>query len=254
MCFDLDSRPPIPPIAGGSVEHERIVLTSADGASVDAFDARLAGLARPGVGVVILPDIRGLYGFYEELAVRFGERGYRAIAIDYFARTAPRVADRTESFAFREHVAHTRPEGVFADITAALNLLRAGGADTLVVVGFCFGGRYAWLSASELEGIVGAVGFYGRPGEISGRGPSPISRAPELKAPILALMGGADQNIPVDDVREYERALLKAGAEHEFVVYPGAPHSFFDQKADAFAEASDDAWDRTLAFIEQQAC
>jgi len=64
-------------------------------------------------------------------------------------------------------------------------------------------------------------------------------------------MGGADQAIPVEDVEEFDRRLTEAGVEHEVKVYDGAPHSFFDRKQEEFAEASADAWDRVLAFLER---
>src|SRR4249920_20568 len=86
MCFDLDSTPPIPPISGAAVAHDDLVLEAADGNRFAAFSASPDEGAR--VGVVILPDVRGLYRFYEELALRFAERGYAAIAFDYFGRTA----------------------------------------------------------------------------------------------------------------------------------------------------------------------
>ena len=66
-------------------------------------------------------------------------------------------------------------------------------------------------------------------------------------------MGGADAGIPVEEVRAFERALDEAGVEHEIAVYDGAPHSFFDRKFEEFAEASADAWNRTLAFIGRHA-
>jgi carboxymethylenebutenolidase len=64
-------------------------------------------------------------------------------------------------------------------------------------------------------------------------------------------MGGADAAIPVEDVEEFDRALADAGVEHEVKVYDGAPHSFFDRKQEEFADASADAWDRVLAFVER---
>jgi len=63
-------------------------------------------------------------------------------------------------------------------------------------------------------------------------------------------MGGADQAISKTDVDEFDAALTEAGVEHELVTYPGAPHSFFDRKQEAFADASEDAWNRVLAFID----
>ncbi len=64
-------------------------------------------------------------------------------------------------------------------------------------------------------------------------------------------MGGADEGIPVDEVRSFEQALVDAVVEHEIVVYDGAPHSFFDRKQEQFADASADAWGRVLAFVER---
>ena len=85
MCFDDDSAPPIPPLAGASVTHSDPVLEASDG---NRFGAFLAEAEEHRAGVVILPDVRGLYRFYEELALRFAERGITALAFDYFGRTA----------------------------------------------------------------------------------------------------------------------------------------------------------------------
>ena len=52
---------------------------------------------------------------------------------------------------------------------------------------------------------------------------------------------------------EFDRALTAAGVEHEVVTYDGAPHSFFDRRYEEFAGASDDAWHRTLEFLDQHA-
>ena len=72
-----------------------------------------------------------------------------------------------------------------------------------------------------------------------------------MGAPILGLMGGDDPGIPLDDVAEFDEALAAAGVEHEVVVYPGAPHSFFDRKYEEFAADSADAWSRVLGFLER---
>ena len=104
-----------------------------------------------------------------------------------------------------------------------------------------------------VHGLAGAVGFYGRPGEGRDGSPGPTQRAGEIEAPILALQAGADQNITAEDNAEFEAALEDAGVEHELVTYPGAPHSFFDRKQEEFADASDDAWGRVLAFTERHA-
>jgi carboxymethylenebutenolidase len=247
MCFELDSAPPIPAIRGAAVTHEDLVLEAADGNSLAAFAATPDDPTE--VGVVILPDVRGLYRFYEELALRFAERGIAAVAFDYFGRTAG-AAKRDDDFEYTEHVAQTTPAGIQADVGAAVEHLRSRGVRTIFTVGFCFGGRNSWLAAAGGHGLSGAVGFYGRPGEGRDGAPGPTQFASQLGAPILALQAGADQNITADDNAAFDEALTAAGVEHEVVTYEGAPHSFFDRKQEDFAAASDDAWTKVLAFIE----
>jgi carboxymethylenebutenolidase len=251
VCHELDSAPPIPIVSGASVAHDDLVLGASDGNRFAAFSA--VPVETSGVGVVVLPDVRGLYRFYEELCLRFAERGYPAVAIDYFGRTAG-AGKRDDEFEYMEHVARTTADGVQRDVAAAVAFLRseAGGALTSVfTVGFCFGGRHSWLAAAGGHGLAGAIGFYGRPGPTQDGTPGPIQHAGEIAAPILALMGGDDPGIPQADVDAWEQALAAAGVDHEVVTYPGAPHSFFDRKQEQFAAASEDAWNRVLGFLER---
>ena len=234
-------------LSGAAVSHRDLELEASDGNRFAAF------VAEPddgrGVGVVILPDVRGLYRFYEELALRFAERGYHAIAFDYFGRTAG-AEKRGEDFEYMPHVEKTTPEGIQADVGAAVEHLRAS-CRAIFTVGFCFGGRNSWLAAASGHGLSGAIGFYGRPGEGRDGSPGPAARAGEMEAPILGLMGGADESIPAPAVEAFDQALTEAGVEHDLVVYDGAPHSFFDRKYEQFADDSEDAWRRTLEFIER---
>src|SRR5213079_1623330 len=178
-------------LAGGALTHEDLVLESKDGARFAAF-AALPDEAS-GAGAVILPDVRGLYRFYEELALRFAERGYGAVAIDYFGRTAG-AEKRGDDFEYMPHVEQTTPEGVQADTAAAAGWLREHGCTSIFTVGFCFGGRNSWLAAAGGHGLSGAVGFYGMPGDRGDGLPGPIDRAAETEAPLLALQAGADQH------------------------------------------------------------
>jgi carboxymethylenebutenolidase len=248
MCFDLDSSPPIPVIAGAAVSHDDLVLEASDGNRFAAFQATPEQGAR--VGVVILPDVRGLYRFYEELALRFAERGYAAIAFDFFGRTAG-PEKRGDDFDYPPHVQQTTAVGVQADVGACVAHLRKAGCDTIFTVGFCFGGRNSWLAAASGHGLAGAVGFYGGSREGRDGSPGPAARAAEMTCPVLALQAGADQNITAEDNAAFGAALAAAGVEHEIVTYPGAPHSFFDRKQEEFAADSEDAWSRVLEFFER---
>jgi carboxymethylenebutenolidase len=202
--------------------------------------------------VVILPDVRGLYPFYSELAERFAAAGHHAIAIDYFGRTAG-LGPRGEDFEYMPHVRQTRPDTVQADAAAALAALRERtGAEAASSVGFCFGGTQSFLAATNDDlGLEGVVGFYGGLNPERWGDQSPIHRAREMRGPVLGLYGGADEGIPPEQVDAFARNLAGAGVAHEIVTYPGAPHSFFDRRYEEHADACADAWRRVLAFLSR---
>jgi carboxymethylenebutenolidase len=250
VCFPFDARPPEAPDGDRQAVTARdVVLTSADGTRFAAFSARAEQPS--GAGVVVLPDVRGLYSFYEELARGFAAQGIDAVAIDYFGRTAG-AGKRGEDFPWTEHVAQAKQARVSEDIGAAVAFLRSpdGGSCTSVfTVGFCFGGGASWMQAAAGHGLAGVIGFYGRPGPAMDGTPGPSTRAKEFTVPVLALVAGADDYITPEQNEQMRNALEEAGVEHEFVVYEGAPHSFFDRSFKEHAEASADAWRRVLAFI-----
>ena len=250
MCFDHDSRPPIVPIAGGALDSQEVTLTAADGNQLTAFEARAAQPS--GASIVILPDVRGLHTFYFELALRFAENGVDAVAIDWFGRTAG-LGRREDGFEYMPHVDATTWDGVSADIAAGaahVRTLRADGPASLFTIGFCYGGRMSFLSATLGLGLAGAIGFYGPPAGPGRAGsPAPADVADRIESPILGLFGGADQGIPPAAVEAFDEALERAGVEHRLITYPNAPHSFFDRKAAEFAEESKQAWAEVLGFI-----
>ena len=256
MCFDLDSRPPEvpsdligPPIAGGAAAELR-TLESADGT---AFSAALAQAGEGGdSGVVIIPDVRGLYPFYIELAERFAQAGHHAIAFDYYGRTAG-LGPRDDEFDFRPHRQQVKLDQALQDLSAAVAELRDRTSVVPVVsVGFCFGGSLSFVAGAspdlDLAGVVGLYGVLAR-ARFDGRGV--LSQVADIRCPVLGLFGGADEAIPREEVEEFDSALSAAGIEHEIHLYPGAPHSFFDKKQDEFAEESEDAWRRILGFLAE---
>ena len=167
--------------------------------------------SRRATGIVVLPDVRGLYRFYEELALRFAERGYAAIAIDYFGRTAG-VGKRDDDFPYTEHVAQTTQDGHPGRRRARPSRTCAtDGAEAVFTVGFCFGGRNSWLAAAGGHGLAGAVGFYGRPGERQRPARPDRSSRARSTAPILALQAGDDANITPGAERGVRRGALSRG-------------------------------------------
>jgi carboxymethylenebutenolidase len=250
MCYDLDARPPLPPIRGGAVDGQPLTLTASEGTTLAAYAARAERSGGP--GIVVLPDVRGLHPFFEELALRFAEAGVHAVAIDYFARTAD-TPHRGEGFDYQAHVARLRYETLNADVAAAVEHLRSpdgGGAERVYTVGFCMGGRLSLLQATTGLRLAGVIGFYGWPVGPHRTGlPAPADVAKDFACPVLSLWGGADQGIPADAIDAFSRALAAASVEHLSIVYPDAPHSFFDRTASEFAAESEDAWRQMLDFM-----
>ena len=173
MCHEPTDRAPFPPISGaaGAVETQKVVLQAADGNRFNAFSATVDDPDAP--GVMILPDVRGLHPFYEDLAVRFAQAGINATAMDYFGRTAG-LEDRGQDFDHMSHVAQMTPDGIGADTAATIAHLHSdpgGGATRVYSVGFCMGGRISFNQAWRDHGLAGVIGFYGGP-----QGEAPTTR------------------------------------------------------------------------------
>jgi carboxymethylenebutenolidase len=242
MCYTDDARPPLPPISGAASDHGDLVLTARDG---NKFAAYFARAAKPtGAGMVVMPDVRGLHHFYKELARRFAEASVDAVAIDYFGRTAG-IGDRGEGFEFMPHVEKTTPDGIGADVAAAVAHLKSkdgGAVKSTFTVGFCFGGSSSWNQSAMGHGLDGCIGFYGRPERT-------LPFLSKMKAPLLMLIAGADFT-PKEAFIDFDKKLTEAKVSHEMHIYEGAPHSFFDRGFAEWKDACDDAWRRMLAFVK----
>ncbi len=259
VCYDRDALPPFYATPITTVETSPVILTSADGTRIAAYLARPGHATGP--AVLVLPDNNGLSTFYERLTVRLAEQGHPALAIDYYARTAgldPHA--RGEDFGRLEnlmpnHLAKLTSAGLRGDMAAGIAHLRdpsGGGSRKVISLGFCMGGRFAFISALATFGLDGVIGLYGYPGTLMGA-PGPTQLAAEMNGPVLGLFGGADEGIPADVVTAFDEALTAAGVEHEFVTYPGAPHGFFDHGRPEHAAACADVWRRIMAFLAARA-
>ena len=229
-----------------------LVLEAKDGNRFRAFRARAAETS--GAGIVILPDVRGLHPYYEELALRFAENGVDALAIDYFGRTAGTDPARRR---LRVHAARRaghagpawpRTSGPPSTISGAR---RAAASERALLDRLLLRGP-ARLPDGDARARPGRLDRLlrhpGRAGPQRTR-PAPADLAGEMRNPILGLFGGADRAITAGEDRGLRAALTAARVPHRLVAYDGAPHSFFDRKADEFAEASAQAWEETLTFI-----
>jgi carboxymethylenebutenolidase len=213
----------------------------------------------PHPGVLVLMESFGLTAHIRGVAARLAGAGYLALAPDLYYRERERVVpyDRPEHAvnklmrtialsAARDEAA--KDERVTADMRAALMALASdpGTAGKRTgVVGFCMGGRLAFLLACRAPERVGAfVSFYG------GRIVPIVEEARALQAPALLLFAAEDESTPYDHVDRIRAELLYRQKLHEIHVYPGAGQGFFCDERPGFApEASADAWQRTLDWL-----
>ena len=244
MCFDRDSLPPIPAISGASVSHESSFSRLGTGT---AGSVRATPDEPSGTGVVILPTIRGLYRFYEELALRARRASHAAIAIDTSA-APPACRSADDEFEYRPAREQTTPAGV---------------RDTADGVAWL---REAWLYV-DLHGRVllrraPLLARRGRRSQPRGSGSASNGRPPRCGWLTPAGAAGSEmvrRSSAMAAPSPASRSTmwgLRAGArdrrrEHEIVIYDGASAKLLSPQAGEFADASADAWSRVLGFIER---
>jgi len=222
------------------------------GATVDYPDSEgnelMGHLAQPEGGeanpaVIVLQEWWGLNDHIKEVADRFAAEGYVALAPDLYHGVV--VSEPDEA---RKLVMELDMPTAVAEIRAAIDYLQSldsVAGDKVGIVGFCMGGRLTLATAMAEEDLGAAVAFYGTPIE--------PEQASEIKAPVLGLYGDQDRGIPVEAVETMGAALDEAGIENEIHIYENAQHAFFNETRESSynAEASADAWTRTLAWFEK---
>jgi len=242
MCFTSDQRPPEPPRTSEVGDHGPVVLTAADGNRFSAFEA--VPVTRRGASLVLLPDIRGMHPYYTDLALCFAQTGIDTVALDPYGRSAG-LSARNDDFDYTEHAKAVTSQHVLADAHAAAARLIERSEDPVFTLGFCMFGGQSWrLAATDLH-PAGSMGFYGRPSTVD-------DVLADLAAPLLILAAGDDQATSPRENAAFVSSLNEADKVHDFVVYDGAPHSFFDRSFDQWQAECTDAWIRMLGFIDRQ--
>jgi carboxymethylenebutenolidase len=217
---------------------EFITLMARDGHEFSAWLAAPAG--KPRGAVVVIQEIFGVNAHVRAVADRYAAEGYVAIAPAVFDRIRRGIElgytpdTMKEGFGYAQQL---QPEKTLLDLGASIAVVKHAGR--VGAVGFCWGGKMAYVSACELP-IACAVAYYG------GRIVAELGKTP--KCPVLYHFGGKDTHIPPSDIDQI-RAVDKRGT---FFVYPEADHGFnCDMRASFNADAAQLARQRTLAFLAQ---
>ncbi|HEY0961867.1 MAG TPA: dienelactone hydrolase family protein [Pseudomonadales bacterium] len=149
----------------------------------------------------------------------------------------------------------SRDDWIVADMSAGLAVLKEQqGIDEgrIACVGHCWGGRVAWLAACHMPFAALATFYGGNIRKALGAGNiSPLELTPHITCPVIGFYGNDDTNPSPKDVDDYSAALTAAGVPHTFHRYDGAGHAFqnFPMPERYNKAASDDAWDKVLAFL-----
>src|SRR6476646_72658 len=239
--------------------------TMIDSPEHDLTAYRADPTGEPRGAVVVIQEIWGLADHIKDVTDRFAAEGYLAVAPDLLGHVGltPEVgadlqqlmsADEATRTAaqprMREAMGGARSPEFAAWAVPALRsvvdlLLEQPGVDGSVgVVGFCFGGSYSYALALAEPRLRAAVAFYGGFPETGD--PATIS------CRVLAFYGGEDHGI-TDGVPELESRMEQAGVDFTARVYHGVGHAFFNDTSPSKynAEVAADAWDRTLAFFDE---
>jgi len=221
-----------------------------DGDSVGGYLARPTGEGTVG-GVIVLHEVFGLVPHIKELALKFALNGYVTIAPDLHYREGPGDPD---DVAAAVRAAGGNPDArTIGDVEGAARLLRSlpGSNGKVGIMGFCSGGRQAYLSACNIPSLDAAVDCYGGRvvapvDSLNERQPqAPVEMTAGLGCPLLGLVGAQDANPSPEQTREIEGELKKHGKIYEFHTYEGAGHGFFaDYRTSYNQEAASDGWQR----------
>jgi len=226
-----------------------VTLPTPDG-SMDVYEAAPQGEAKG--AVIVIQEAFGVNDHIEDVTRRFADAGYLGVAPALFHRAGGGTAPYDDFSQVMPLFEGISDDGILADVDDTIAHLEAQGFDRsrIGIVGFCFGGRVAFLTAARRR-LGAAVTFYG--GGIVKASPLAgplIDEAGALQTPWLGLFGDLDHGISVDDVEQLRRAVAESAVATEVVRYPDADHGFHCDARDVYhPESAADAWQRTLEWF-----
>jgi carboxymethylenebutenolidase len=206
--------------------------------------------------VIVLMEAFGLNNWCKSICDRLAQSGFAAIAPDFYRGKTYAYTDIAGAIGKLKSL---NDNGIMSDVGKSLDFLAGKtevSANGIGVVGFCMGGRYAFLTnATYPTKIKAAISFYGggidAPTDPAGR-KSLLDRVPTMQSPIMLIYGSEDQSIAPDEQGRIATALSKAKKRYILNLFPNAGHGFMSDRRDSYApEAAAEAWIMTTGFFSQ---
>ncbi|HZS63135.1 MAG TPA: dienelactone hydrolase family protein [Xanthobacteraceae bacterium] len=238
---------------------EVVEIKGHNGDTIEAYYARPLG-SGPYGGVVLIHHAPGWDEWIMEATRKLAHHGFAAIAPHLYHREGGGGSpDDAAAKARGDGGVHDAQ--VMGDIAGSMAYLRAQphANGKVGVIGFCSGGRHAYLAGCSLPGFDAVVDCWGgnklgeeKPGRGEKRPVAPITLTGNLTAPVLGIYGNDDKNPSPADVNVTEETLKRLGKKYEFHRYDGAGHGFFNAARPAYRpEQAIDGWNKVYAFFEK---
>ncbi len=233
-----------------------VSIPVSDGA-IPGYRARPAGAKHTAV-VLVIQEIFGVHEHIKDLCRRLAHTGYYAIAPSLYARQGdPGKYDMAHIMDMMKDIVAKVPDAeVMSDLDSTVAFAKSEGAETykLAITGFCWGGRVVWLYSAHNHHVKAGAAWYG---PLAGtdndlRPHTAIELAGVVKAPVLGLYAGLDQNITAQNIDDMRKALAAAGNTASRIdVFPDAQHGFNADYRPSYNEAdAKEGWARMLAWFK----
>ena len=226
-------------------------LSVSDGTTMRAWISRPKEEGRY-PGLLVFQEAFGVNAHIRDIAGRFAREGFVTVAPELFHRTGAGFEGRYDDFPSAvPHMKALNDASMATDHRAAFDWLRGaiGEEPPIFAIGYCMGGRAAFLAAITLP-LAGAISYYGGGIAPNATNPGLLGRVSGIRAPLLLFWGGRDKHIPPEQVRAVTDALRAAGKNFVNVEISNADHAFFcDARASYSPAAALLAWPLTLAFL-----
>ena len=206
--------------------------------------------------VLVIEEIFGVHEYIKDVCRRLAKAGYCAVAPELYARQGDLSTMTDVKAIVRDVILKTPDAEWIADLDAAASWAvddSKADPERIGTMGWCRGGRGAWLYAAHRRDLKAAVAWYGQLGgdRTSLQPKTAGDVAADIRAPLLALYGGADTGIPIASVEEARDRANAAGRSVELVVFPDAPHGFHaDYRPSYRKDSAEQGWARALAFLK----